>query len=82
MGVNDQTQLQELVEIFVFLKLRRTEDCHNKNMKIFDVEFFWYQVWPIWTLCTSFDTTLVSAFTGENSRHPKLIRRTRTIFVR
>ena len=80
---SDRNQLRELVvEIFVFLKSRRTQDCHYKNMKIVDVEFFCYQVWPIWTLCTSLDTMLVSAFTRENSRHRKLIKRTRAIYVR
>ena len=64
MDANDRTQLRELVvEIFVFLKSRRTEDCHYKNMKIVDVEFCCYRVWPILTLCTSFDAILVSAFT-------------------
>ena len=83
MSVKDQTQLRELVvEMFIFLKSRRTEDCHYKNMKIVDVEFCYYQFWPIWTLCTSFDTVLVSAFTGEYSRHRKLIKRTRTIYLR
>ena len=83
MGANDRTQLRKLVvEIFVFLKSRRTEDCHYKNMKIVDVEFCCYQVWPIWTLCTSFDTMPASAFTRENSRHQKSIKRTRKVFVR
>ena len=83
MGANDRTQSRELVvEIVVFLKSRRTQDCHYKNMKIVDVEFCCYQVWPIWKLCTSFDTMLVSSFTRESSRHRKLITRTRTIYVR
>ena len=83
MGANDRTQLRKLVvEIFVFLKSRRTEDFHYKNMKIVDVAFCCYQIWPIWTLCTSFDTMLVSSFIRENSRHRKLIKRTRTIYLR
>ena len=83
MGGRDRTQLRELiVEIFVFLKSRRTQVCHCKNMKIVYVKFFCYRVWPIWTLCTSLDTMLVSAFTRENSRHRKLIKRTRAIYVR
>ena len=83
MGANDRTQLREfVVDIFVFLKSRTTEHCHYKNKKIVDVEFFCYRVWPIWTLCTSFDAMLVSAFTRENSRHRKLLKRTRTTYVR
>ena len=83
MGANDRIQLRKLVvEIFVFLKSKRTEDCHYKYMKIVEVECRCYQVWPILTLCTSFGAMLVSAFTKENSRHRKLIKRTRTTYVR